>query len=188
MVSADQACRPDEKRMAVISSNVMPFFAHASRSIPPDSTGASAAPVLTAKIAPVEIRVPSAVPLFIAVTLDLNTDNGMDLIPGPAGAARGMSSTVDCVPLVDDRQAGAAQRLNSKAQEIGMASASRLIDPVSGRVVQVVPGFFPNTMWSVLRQAEIGAAGRHQIAVSCQARTPFAFRGTATLVSMQKAP
>jgi hypothetical protein len=187
MVSADQACQRNEKRMMVVASNTIPFFAHASRSIPSDSRVGSTTPVLTAKIAPVEIMAPSAAPLFIAVTLDVNTDNGMYVIPGPTGAARGASSAVDCVPLIDDRQAGAAQRLNSRAQEIGTASASRVVDPVSGRVVQVVPGLFPDTTWSVLRQAFIDSAGRHQIAVSCQARAPFAFRGTATLISMQQA-
>jgi hypothetical protein len=49
------------------------------------------------------------------------------------------------------------------------------------------PGNFPYTLWSILREYPMASAGRHQVALACEAGASFHFRGLATLLVLQQA-
>ncbi|MGO9058765.1 MAG: hypothetical protein ACLQU2_15455 [Candidatus Binataceae bacterium] len=180
IVAAGQLCRPNETRMILVASKTLLFLADGVS----DRTAGPADPGFVSKIIPTMVSVPKSAPLFIGVTLQVDTDNGMSMIPQPSG--RGMSSSLECVPLVDEQPAGPAQPLSSDADAIARRSVSGMVDPRTGRFEQLAPGYFPDTMWSVLREYRGASTGRHEVAVMCEAPAAFRFRGVATLVALQQ--
>lgn len=188
IVAADQACRPNETRMLLVASKKLLFFAHAAPPAVTDRSAGLVDPAFVSKIIPTIVSVPASAPLFIAVTLQVDTDNGMYTIPHPSAVGgRGMSSSVSCAPLVDGQQAGSPERLSSNAGAVGQGSVSGMVDPRTGRFEELSPGYFPETLWSILREYHDASAGRHEVAVACEAHAAFRFRGLATLTVLQQA-
>lgn len=166
-ITAGETCQSDETRVLVVTRKNLLFNAEATR---PAVEGRS---FFLARIIPTPAAIAAPAPLFIAVTLDVNTDNGMYTMPEPR-----VSPALACVPLVDGLAAGLPQPLSLPS--VAAPLMATVSEPAS-------PGNFPYTLWSILREYPMASAGRHQVALACEAGASFHFRGLATLLVLQQA-
>src|SRR5271170_2592423 len=86
MITARQGCTSNETRMAVAASVNLLFSANALKPSGPDRSH-----IFASRIIPTIVSLPTSAPLLIAITLQVDTDNGMYTIPTAAND-RGPSS------------------------------------------------------------------------------------------------
>jgi hypothetical protein len=126
--------------------------------------------VYAARFMPNSVALTAAYPLFIAITLKVNTDQGMYDIPVQTDTSAGLA----CLPTLDGQAVGAALALSTDAASLGRAVGSM--------------GRNPDTLWSILRSSPVTATGRHEVALACGAGATFHFRGVAMLTVLQQIP
>jgi len=161
-VTDGQACESPLTRMLVAARTTLLFAASGAQN--PDDAGSA----YVARFLPYAVSLTEAYPMAIAITLNIDTDQGMYAIPAPSDTAAG----VECIPVFDGKAAGNLTTLSTAADAIGRAAGNR----------------YPHTLWSILGQPAGIATGQHQVAMACKADTPFYFRGLATLTVLQQIP
>ena len=180
-----------ERRMHIVLAKTTPFVAESTpldRTIDagPGTTGF----VSTFLVTPV--LTPASTPVLVEVRLIVDADRALvdvnpDARTGATADGPAVLSRVSCVLSVDGQAVGAPAFV-SASSAAGPPAPVDVFDPQTGLLTQSSPREVPDAWWSSQHMIRGATAGQHELAVACQGRVPFRFRGVGSLTVLQRAP